>query len=90
MRLRLDNAHQSPAPAGRHRTIGGHTSLRFERVLGRTRSACREILVHELPHCGLYEDRERRAQQHQASLDPREEMVMQAMTDVVLKRLSEG
>ena len=45
------------------------------------------ILVHELLHCGLYEDRERRAQPHPPSLDPREEMAVQAMTDAVLNRL---
>ena len=41
-------------------------------------------------HCGLYEDRERRGQAHLRSLDPREEMAVQAMTDVVLKRLNEN
>ena len=48
------------------------------------------VLVHELLHCGLYEDRERRGQPHPRSLDPREEMEVQAMTDVVLRRLSEN
>jgi len=48
-----------------------------------------KVLVHELLHCGLYEDRERRGQPQPRSLDPREEMAVHAMTDVVLKRLNE-
>ena len=47
-----------------------------------------KVLVHELLHCGLYEDRGRRGQPQLPSLDPREEMAVQAMTDVVLKRLN--
>jgi hypothetical protein len=49
-----------------------------------------KILVHELLHCGLYEERERHGQPQPRSLDPREEMAVQAMTDVVLKRMSEA
>ena len=82
-------AHQSPAPAGRHRTIEGHNIIALREGTREDTQRLPRILVHELLHCGLYEDRERRGQQHPASLDPREEMVVQAMTDVVLKRLSE-
>jgi hypothetical protein len=70
MRLRLDNTHQSPAPAGRHRTIGGHNIIALRESTREDTQRLPRILVHELPHCGLYEDRERRAQQHPASLDP--------------------
>ena len=44
--------------------------------------------MHQLLHCGLFEDRERRGQPQPHSLDAREEMAVQAMTDVVLKRLN--
>jgi hypothetical protein len=42
------------------------------------------VLVHELIHCALYEQREKRGMQHPRSLDLREEMMVQGLTDKLL------
>lgn len=76
-----------PWPAAYIRTIEGQNIILLREATRNDIQHLRRILVHELLHCGLYEDRERRRQPHPRSLDPREEMAVQTMTDVVLKRL---
>jgi hypothetical protein len=75
-------------PAAYVRTIEGHNIIALREDIRDDAQRLPRILVHELLHCGLYEDRERRGQPQPPSLDPREEMAVQAMTDVVLKRLN--
>jgi hypothetical protein len=77
-----------PWPAAYVRTIEGHNIIALREGTRDDTQRLPRILVHELLHCGLYEDRQRRGQPQPASLDPREEMAVQAMTDVVLKRLN--
>ena len=86
-----DFPHQDmPWPAAYIRSVEGHNIIALREGIREDAQRLRRILVHELLHCGLYEDRERRRQRHPLSLDPREEMWVQAMTDVVLKRLNEA
>ena len=85
--LRDFPAEQMPWPAAYVRTIEGHNIIALREGTRDETQRLPTILVHELLHCGLYEDRERRGQPHPLSLDPREEMAVQAMTDVVLNRL---
>ena len=85
--LRDFPAEQMPWPAAYVRTIEGHNIIALREGTRDETQRLPRILVHELLHCGLYEDRERRGQPHPRSLDPREEMAVQAMTDVVLDRL---
>ena len=75
-------------PAAYVRTIEGHNIIALRDDIRDDAQRLPRILVHELLHCGLYEERERRGQPQPPSLDPREEMAVQAMTDVVLKRLN--
>jgi hypothetical protein len=82
-------AQEMPWPAAYIRSIEGHNIIALREGI-RDDARLPKILVHELLHCGLYEERKRRGQPHPASLDPREEMAVQAMTDVVLKRMSEA
>jgi hypothetical protein len=76
-----------PWPAAYVRTIEGQNIIMLREGIRTDTQRLPKIVVHELLHCGLYEDRERRGQRHSRSLDPREEMAVQAMTDAVLKRL---
>ena len=76
-------------PAAYVRTIEGQNIIALREGIKEDAQHLPRILVHELLHCGLYEDRERRGQPQPLSLDPREEMAVHAMTDVVLKRLDE-
>ena len=86
--LRDFPAEQMPWPAAYVRTIEGHNIIALREGTRDEPQRLPRILVHELLHCGLYEDRERRGQPHPLSLDRREEMAVQAMTDVVLERLN--
>jgi hypothetical protein len=85
--LRDYPAQDMPWPAAYIRSIEGQNIIALRDGI-REDGRLPKILVHELLHCGLYEDRERRGQPQPVSLDPREEMAVQAMTDVVLKRLN--
>jgi hypothetical protein len=85
--LRDFPAEQMAWPAAYVRTIEGHNIIALREGTRDDTQRLPRILVHELLHCGLYEDRERRGQQQLLSLDLREEMAVQAMTDVVLKQL---
>jgi hypothetical protein len=87
--LRDYPAQEMPWPAAYIRSIEGQNIIALREGI-RDEARLPKILVHELLHCGLYEERERRGQPQPRSLDPREEMAVQAMTDVVLKRLSEA
>ena len=86
--LRDIPVHEMPWPAAYVRSIDGHNIIALR--AGTRDDALRlpRILVHELLHCGLYEDRARRGQPHPRSVDPREEMAVQEMTDVVLRQLN--
>ena len=85
--LREYPAEEIPWPAAYVRAIEGQNLIVLREGIKNDMHRLPRILVHELLHCGLYEDRERRGQLHPRSLDPREEMAVHAMTDVVLKRL---
>ena len=78
-----------PWPAAYIRSIEGHNIIALREGMRDDVQRLPKVVVHELLHCGLYEDRERRGQPQPRSLDPREEMAVQGMTDVVLKRLNE-
>jgi hypothetical protein len=86
--LRDYPSQDMPWPAAYVRTIEGHNIIALREGTRDDTQRLPRILVHELLHCGLYEDIQRRGQPQPASLDPREEMAVQAMTDVVLKRLN--
>jgi len=86
--LRDIPAEDMPWPAAYVRSIEGRNIIALREGI-REDARLPKILVHELLHCGLYEERDRRGQPQPHSLDPREEMSVQAMTDVVLKRLPE-
>lgn len=86
--LRDYPAQDMPWPAAYVRSIEGQNIIALRDGI-REDARLTRILVHELLHCGLYEDRQRRGQPQPPSLDPREEMAVQAMTEVVLKRLNE-
>jgi len=88
--LRDFPVQQMPWPAAYVRSIDGHNIIALREGTRDDSQRLPRVLVHELLHCGLYEDRERRGQPHPRSLDQREEMAVQAMTDVVLWRLSEN
>jgi hypothetical protein len=81
-------AEAMPWPAAYVRSIDGHNVIALREGV-RDDARLTKILVHELLHCGLYEERDRRGRSQPPSLDPREEMAVQAMTEVVLKRLPE-
>jgi hypothetical protein len=87
--LRDVPAEELPWPAAYIRSIDGHNIIALRRGIRNDTQRLPKILVHELLHCGLYEARERRGQPHPRSLDPREEMAVNEMTDVVLGRLHE-
>ncbi len=81
------SAHELPWPAAYIRSIEGQNVIALREDVGDEPPRLRRILVHELLHCGLYEERERGGQPHPGPLDPREEMAVHAMTEVVLERL---
>ena len=85
--LRDYPAEQMPWPAAYIRSIEGQNIIALRDGIRNDPQRLRKILVHELLHCGLYEERERRGQPQPHSLDPREEMTVQAMTYAVLQRL---
>ena len=88
--LRDYPAKEMPWPAAYVRDLEGQNIIVLREGVSSDMHRLPRILVHELLHCGLYEDRERRGQPHSRSLDPREEMAVHVMTDVVLKRLNEN
>jgi len=77
-----------PWPAAYIRSIEGQNIIALREGIRNDTQRLRKILVHELLHCGLYEDRERRGLPRLLSLDPREEIAVHAMTDVVLRRVN--
>ncbi len=87
--LRYYPAEELPWPAAYIRSGEGRNIIALRRDVGNETQRLARVIVHELLHCGLYEDRERRGQPHPHSLDPREEMAVEEMTDVVLERLRE-
>jgi hypothetical protein len=87
--LRDYAAEELPWPAAFIRSIEGHNIIALRRDIRNDTQRLPKLLVHELLHCGLYEARERRGQPQPRSLDPREEMAVIEMTDVVLGRLHE-
>jgi hypothetical protein len=87
--LRDYPAEELAWPAAYVRSIDGHNIIALRRGIRNDAQHLPKILVHELLHCGLYEARERRGQPHPSSLDPREEMAVIEMTDLVLGRLHE-
>jgi hypothetical protein len=87
--LRDYPAEELPWPAAYIRSVEGHNIIALRRGIRNDTERLPKLLVHELLHCGLYEVRERRGQPHPRSLDPREEMAVIEMTDVVLGRLHE-
>ena len=88
--LRDVPVHEISWPAAYIRSMDGHNIIALREDVKDDSQRLLRIVVHELLHCGLYEDRERRGQPHPRSLDPYEEMAVQAMTDAVLRRLSEN
>jgi hypothetical protein len=87
--LRDYPAQDLPWPAAYIRSVEGQNIIVLREGIRDDTQRLPKLVVHELLHCGLYEDRERRGQPQPPSLDPREEMAVHAMTDVVLKRLNE-
>jgi hypothetical protein len=87
--LRDYAAEELPWPAAYVRSIEGHNIIALRQGIRNDTQRLPRLLVHELLHCGLYEARERRGQPQPRSLDPREEMAVIEMTDVVLGRLHE-
>lgn len=86
--LRDYPAEQLPWPAAYIRSIEGQNIIALREGIRNDTHGLQKVLVHELLHCGLYEDRERRGEPQPHSLDPREEMVVLTITDVVLQRLN--
>jgi hypothetical protein len=86
--LRDYPAGDLPWPAAYVRTIEGQNIIVLREGISKDTQRLPRILVHELLHCGLFEERERRGQPQGRSLDPREEMAVQTMTDEVLSRLN--
>jgi hypothetical protein len=70
-------------PGAYSRTIEDQNLIWMKRSAAESGSAYR-ILVHELIHCALYEQREKRGMHHPRSLDLREEMMVQELTDKLL------
>ena len=81
-------AEQMPWPAAYIRSIEGQNIIALREGIRNDTQRLRKILVHELLHCGLYEDRERRGQAQPLSLDAREELAVHSMTHVVLQSLN--
>ena len=70
-------------PGAYFRTIEDQNMIWMKRSAAESGSAYR-ILVHELIHCALYEQREKRGMHHPRSLDLQEEMIVQGLTDKLL------
>ncbi|HTT38905.1 MAG TPA: hypothetical protein VMH32_14690 [Burkholderiales bacterium] len=85
--LRRYPAEELPWPAVYVRTVDGQNIIAVRESVRSEPQRLAKILVHELLHCGLYEERERRGEPQLKSLDPREELAVQAMTEAVLQRL---
>ena len=80
----IEMVDELPWPATYARTIEDHNVIWMKRVAPEGDTAYR-ILVHEMIHCALYEQRERAGMHHPRSLDPREEMMVQALTAQLLR-----
>jgi hypothetical protein len=72
-----------PWPGAYFHTIDDRNVIHLKRSAAESGTAYR-ILVHEMIHCGLYEQREKRGMQHPRSLDMREEMMVQGLTDKLM------
>ena len=70
-------------PGAYLRTIEDQNMIWMKRSAAESGSAYR-ILVHELIHCSLYEQREKRSMHYPRSLDLQEEMMVQGLTDKLL------
>jgi hypothetical protein len=81
-------AHELPWPAAYVRSVEGLNIIAVREDVREDERRLQRVLVHELLHCGLYEERERRGQPHPPSLDQREELAVHSMTDAVLERLT--
>jgi hypothetical protein len=88
LELRDYPADQMPWPAAYIRSIEGHNIIALREGIRNDTRELRKVLVHELLHCGLYEDRERRGQPQLLSLDAREELAVHRMTQLVLQSLN--
>jgi hypothetical protein len=75
---------QLPWPAAYVRTIENVNLVKIRQSEAESPAAYR-VLVHELIHCGLYERREQTHRRHPHPLDPKEELIVQAMTDKLLR-----
>jgi hypothetical protein len=88
LELRDYPAEQMPWPAAYIRSTEGQNIIALREGIRNDTQRLRKFLVHELLHCGLYEDRGRRGLPQLLSLDPREEIAVHSMTDVVLRQLN--
>jgi hypothetical protein len=70
-------------PGAYARTIEDQNVIWMKRSAAESGTAYR-ILVHELIHCALYEQRAQHGMHHPPSLDLREEMMVQEMTAKLL------
>ena len=70
-------------PGAYSRTIEDQNLIWMKRSAAESASAYR-TLVHELIHCALYEQREKRSIHHTRSLDMQVEMMVQGLTDKLL------
>jgi hypothetical protein len=73
-----------PWPGAYARTLENQNMIWLKRSAAQSGSAYR-ILVHELIHCALYEQREKRGMHHPPGLDLREEMMVQGLTKKLLE-----
>jgi hypothetical protein len=72
-----------PWPGAYVRTIDDQNVIWMKRSAAERGTAYR-ILVHELIHCAVYERRARHGMHHPPTLDLREEMMVQELTDKLL------
>jgi len=79
----IELVDELPWPAAYFHTIEDHNVIRIKRSAAESGTAYR-ILVHELIHCGFFEQREKAGMRHPRSLDLHEEMMVQALTDRLL------
>jgi hypothetical protein len=82
--LRYYPAEQMPWPAAYVRSVEGQNIIALREGIASDGPGLSRILVHELLHCALYEERARRGHPQPRSLDLREEIAVQALTDFVL------
>ena len=85
--LRDYPVRELPWPAAYVRSTSGQNIIALREDVKDDSKQLHRIVVHELLHCGLYEQRERRGEPQPRSLDPREEVEVHALTDVVMGRL---